>query len=71
VTTRQDVAQKIAAGNDLPLTLSTTQAAKLCGVSPTTIRKWVRNGLPTLPFDGDHRFSTEALREYLKSGPAA
>ena len=58
---------RIASDQVLPLTLSTTQAATLCGVSPTTIRKWIALGLlPVVNVPGDYRVSTDVLRDFLR-----
>lgn len=56
---------------DLPLEerkLTQQEAAAYCGVSPSTIHRWVKNGLKTTPYGKRDRFIVKDLREYMKSG---
>lgn len=55
----------------LPLTLTRTQAAKLCGLSPSGFDVWVRKGIVPPPIPGTHRWSKEAIRAALAGMPGA
>lgn len=47
--------------DNLPLTLTRAQAAKLCGLSAPGFDVWVRKGIVDPPIPGTHRWSTAAL----------
>lgn len=51
-----------------PLTMTLPQAAKLIGMSPFTVRRWVAAGrIPKIEGDRRLRFSRAALEEWAKS----
>lgn len=52
----------------LPETMSATDAARWLGISRTTLAKWVDNGLPFIEVDdGGKRFCPHELREWKRS----
>lgn len=56
---------------DLPIEdrkLTQQEAAAYCGVSPTTIHRWVKNGLKTTSYGKRDRFFVKDLQEYMRSG---
>ena len=53
-----------------PLTLTVRQAAELCGVSDDTMRRWIGEGIPVLPFTGETRIGRDALCAFLRGDAA-
>jgi excisionase family DNA binding protein len=56
-----------------PEMLTTREAARLVGVSPATVRQWVRRGhlQPVLRVEGAHRFRTQDVRDVAAARLAA
>lgn len=51
------------------LTLSRTQAAELCGISPSGFDGWVRRGIVPPPIAGTRRWSRVQLERALAGRP--
>lgn len=54
---------------DLPMEerkLTQQEAAAYCGVSPSTIHRWAKNGLKITPYGKRDRFLVKDLQEYMK-----
>lgn len=51
----------------LALTYEVAEAAKVLGMTPATIRNWIKDGLPVMATRKPYLISGEAIREYLRT----
>jgi hypothetical protein len=67
----QETAARTIDINTLPLVLTTTMVAEICGVSPTTVRKWIKAGyLTPIGIEGDYRVGRKTLLDFIDGSAA-